>query len=98
LNVPFSPGKIRNHIPRQTQEIIIRKKPRFFIIDGYGGARGRPVVLDYESDAWEQLANSSHAIGMSENLLPGLYLRSVEWVTAVLACDPAMPQRQLFES
>ena len=26
-----------------------------------------------------------------ENLLPDLYLRSVEWVTAVLARDPAMP-------
>jgi hypothetical protein len=41
--------------------------------------RGRPVVLDYESGTWEQLANSSQAIGMSENLLPDL-LRSVEWV------------------
>jgi c-di-GMP-related signal transduction protein len=40
------------------------------------------VVLDYESGTWEQLANSSHAIGMNENLLPDLYLRSGEWVTA----------------
>jgi len=40
------------------------------------------VVLDYESGTWEQLANSSHAIGMNENLLSDLYLRSVEWVTA----------------
>ena len=44
-----------------------------------GGVRGQPVVLDYESGTWEQLANSSQAIGMSENLLPDL-LRSVEWV------------------
>jgi c-di-GMP-related signal transduction protein len=56
------------------------------------------VVLDYESGTWEQLARSSHAIGMNENLLPDLYLRSVEWVTAVLASDPAMPQLELLES
>ena len=49
------------------------------------------VVRDYESDTRERLASSSHAIGMNENFLPDLYLRSVEWVTAVLACDPAMP-------
>jgi c-di-GMP-related signal transduction protein len=30
--------------------------------------------------------------------LLNLYLRSVEWVTAALACDPAMPQLQLLES
>ena len=35
---------------------------------------------------------------MSEDLLPDLHLRSVEWVTAVLACDPAMPQLELLES
>jgi pyruvate-ferredoxin/flavodoxin oxidoreductase len=99
LNAPFSPEEIWNHIPRQTQEIIILKKLRIFAIDGYAVARAAgPVVLDYESGTWEQLANSSHAIGMSENLLPDLYLRSVEWVTAVLACDPAMPQLQLLES
>ena len=31
------------------------------------------VVLDYESGTWEQLANSSRAIGINENLLPDLY-------------------------
>ena len=56
------------------------------------------VVLDYDSGTGEQLASSSHAIGMNENLLPDLYLRSVEWVTVVLACDPAMPQLELLES
>jgi c-di-GMP-related signal transduction protein len=50
------------------------------------------VVLDYESDTRKRLASSSHATGMNENFLPDLYLRSVEWVTAVLACDPAMAQ------
>jgi pyruvate-ferredoxin/flavodoxin oxidoreductase len=39
LNAPFSPEEIWNHIPRQTQEIIIRKKLRFFVIDGYAVAR-----------------------------------------------------------
>jgi pyruvate-ferredoxin/flavodoxin oxidoreductase len=37
LNAPFSPEEI--HRPRQTQEIIVRKKPRFFVIDGYAVAR-----------------------------------------------------------
>jgi c-di-GMP-related signal transduction protein len=38
------------------------------------------VVLDCESGTWEQLASSLHAIGMNENLLPDLQLRSVQWV------------------
>ena len=39
LNAPFGPGKIWNHVPRQVQETIIRKKLRFFVIDGYSVAR-----------------------------------------------------------
>ena len=39
LNAPFGPEEIWNHIPRQVQESIIRKKLRFFVIDGYAVAR-----------------------------------------------------------
>jgi len=39
LNAPFGPEEIWNSIPRQTQETIIRKKLRFFVIDGYTVAR-----------------------------------------------------------
>ncbi len=39
LNAPFGPEEIWNHIPRQTQETIIRKKLRFYVIDGYAVAR-----------------------------------------------------------
>jgi pyruvate-ferredoxin/flavodoxin oxidoreductase len=39
LNAPFGPNEIWNHIPRQVQETIIRKKLRFFVIDGYTVAR-----------------------------------------------------------
>jgi c-di-GMP-related signal transduction protein len=52
------------------------------------GGRYRPifeVVLDYESGTWEQLAHSARRIGLYEELLPDLYLRSVRWVTEVLA-------------
>jgi EAL and modified HD-GYP domain-containing signal transduction protein len=59
---------------------------------GFPG-RYRPifeVVLDYKSGPWDQLANSSRGIGMSENLLPDLY-------SAVLAQDPALPQPELLE-
>ena len=62
-------------------------------------SRYRPVfevVLDYESGTWEQLANSSRAIGMDEDLLPDLYLRSVEWVTMVLTHEPVAHQPELL--
>jgi pyruvate-ferredoxin/flavodoxin oxidoreductase len=39
LNAPFGPEEIWNHIPRQAQEVIIKKKLRFFVIDGYSVAR-----------------------------------------------------------
>jgi len=64
-------------------------------------SRYRPVfevVLDYESGTWEQLANSSRGIGMSEDLLPDLYLRSVEWVSMVLTHEPVLSQPELMES
>ena len=54
------------------------------------------VVLDYESGTWEQLANPSRAIGMDEDLLPDLYLRSVEWVTMVLTHEPVAHQPELL--
>ena len=39
LNSPFGPEEIWQHIPRQVQETIIKKKLRFFVIDGYTVAR-----------------------------------------------------------
>ena len=51
-------------------------------------SRYRPifeVVLDYESGTWEQLAHSARHCGLHEEFLPDLYLRSVSWVTEVLA-------------
>ena len=39
LNAPFGADEIWQHIPRQVQEIIIKKKLRFFVIDGYAVAR-----------------------------------------------------------
>jgi pyruvate-ferredoxin/flavodoxin oxidoreductase len=39
LNAPFGWDEIWNHIPRQVQETIIKKKLRFFVIDGYTVAR-----------------------------------------------------------
>lgn len=55
-------------------------------------SRYRPifeVVLDYESGTWEQLAHSARHIGLHENFLPDLYLRSVSWVSEILADAPA---------
>jgi EAL and modified HD-GYP domain-containing signal transduction protein len=54
-------------------------------------SRYRPifeVVLDYESGTWGQLAESCRRIGLHENFLPDLYLRSVSWVSEVLAEVP----------
>lgn len=56
-------------------------------------SRYRPVfevVLDYESGTWEQLAHSARHVGLHEQFLPDLYLRSVRWVTEVLADAPIM--------
>jgi pyruvate-ferredoxin/flavodoxin oxidoreductase len=39
LNTPFGPDEIWNHVPKQVQETIIRKKLKFFVIDGYSVAR-----------------------------------------------------------
>src|SRR5271165_4094564 len=39
LNAPFGPDEIWQHIPRQVQETIIKKKLRFYVIDAYKVAR-----------------------------------------------------------
>jgi len=39
LNSPFGADEIWDHVPRQAQEIIIKKKLRFYVIDGYTVAR-----------------------------------------------------------
>ncbi len=54
-------------------------------------SRYRPifeVVLDYESGTWGQLAESCQRVGLHENFLPDLYLRSVRWVSDILAEIP----------
>jgi c-di-GMP-related signal transduction protein len=56
-------------------------------------SRYRPifeVVLDYESGTWEQLADAARRVGLHEEFLPDLYLRSVRWVTEVLADKPVL--------
>jgi c-di-GMP-related signal transduction protein len=56
-------------------------------------SRYRPVfevILDYESGTWEQLVHSARHIGLHEEYLPDLYLRSVRWVTEVLKEAPVM--------
>jgi len=56
-------------------------------------SRYRPifeVVLDYESGTWEQLAHSARHVGLHEEYLPDLYLRSARWVTEVLADAPIL--------
>jgi pyruvate-ferredoxin/flavodoxin oxidoreductase len=39
LNTPFGPEEIWQHIPRQVQETILKKKLHFYVIDGYTVAR-----------------------------------------------------------
>jgi pyruvate-ferredoxin/flavodoxin oxidoreductase len=39
LNTPFGPEQIWDHVPRQVQETILKKKLRFYVIDGYTVAR-----------------------------------------------------------
>jgi len=39
LNAPFGPDEIWNHLPRQVQATILKKKLKFYVIDGYTVAR-----------------------------------------------------------
>ena len=39
LNSPFGPDEVWDHLPRTTQEAILRKKLQFYVIDGYTVAR-----------------------------------------------------------
>ena len=39
LNAPFEPNEVWDHVPRKTQQQLIDKKIRFFVIDGYKVAR-----------------------------------------------------------
>jgi len=39
LNSPFGPDEIWNHLPKQVQEAILKKKLKFYVIDAYAVAR-----------------------------------------------------------
>ncbi len=39
LNTPFGPDEIWAHVPRQVQATILKKKLKFYVIDGYAVAR-----------------------------------------------------------
>ncbi len=39
LNTPYGADEIWNHLPRRTQETILKKKIQFYVIDGYTVAR-----------------------------------------------------------
>jgi pyruvate-ferredoxin/flavodoxin oxidoreductase len=39
LNSPYGADEVWNHLPRTTQEIILKKKIQFYVIDGYTVAR-----------------------------------------------------------
>jgi pyruvate-ferredoxin/flavodoxin oxidoreductase len=39
LNSPYGPDEVWDHLPRSTQEALIAKRLRFFVIDGYSVAR-----------------------------------------------------------
>ncbi|HWB33098.1 MAG TPA: pyruvate:ferredoxin (flavodoxin) oxidoreductase [Acidobacteriaceae bacterium] len=39
LNTPYAPEEIWGHLPKKTQETILKKKIRFYVIDGYRVAR-----------------------------------------------------------
>ena len=39
LNTPYGPDEIWNHLPKKTQETILKKKIKFYVIDGYTVAR-----------------------------------------------------------
>ena len=80
LNVPMAVVlqdiKVDEEIAKALQGRDSRYRPTF------------EVVLDYESGTWGQLAESCQRVGLHENFLPDLYLRSVRWVSDILAEIP----------
>jgi hypothetical protein len=54
------------------------------------GGQGRRHDLVCGRGTWEQLAHSARHIRLHENFLPDLYLRSVRWVSEVLADSPVL--------
>ncbi len=39
LNAPHGPNEVWDHLPREVQDVIIRKKLKVYVIDGYAAAR-----------------------------------------------------------
>ena len=39
LNAPHGPNEVWDHLPREVQDAIIRKKLKVYVIDGYAAAR-----------------------------------------------------------
>ena len=80
LNLPMSAVlqdiRVDEEIAKALQGLDSRYRPVF------------EVVLDYESGTWGQLAESCQRIGLHENFLPDLYLRSVTWVSEILSEMP----------
>ena len=77
LNVPMSDVLAEIPVDEHIKKALLGRPSRY-----------RPVfevVLNYESGTWEELAQSSRRIGLHENFLPDIYLRSVKWVTDVLS-------------
>jgi len=82
LNMPMAEVLAEIPVDQEIRKALLGKPSRY-----------RPVfevVLDYESGSWEQLTQSARHIGLHEELLPDLYLRSVRWVSEVLDQVPAM--------
>lgn len=80
LNMPMAAVLAQVPINKDIEKALLGQESRY---------RGIfEVVLDYESGTWEQLAGSAHSVGLHENFLPDLYLRSVRWVSEVLAEAP----------
>jgi c-di-GMP-related signal transduction protein len=56
----------------------------------------RPIfetALNYEVGAWQQLSISAAAIGLQEDKLPGLFLKTLEWVNEVMSETPEIVTR-----
>jgi c-di-GMP-related signal transduction protein len=51
------------------------------------------IVLQYESGEWEGLAAASCALGFDQAVVPGLYLRSVEWADQILSAAAVTSER-----
>ncbi|MFZ0634154.1 MAG: HDOD domain-containing protein [Candidatus Acidiferrales bacterium] len=47
------------------------------------------IAVNYETGTWEQLADPAEELGLTEDMIPDLFMQALEWAKHVIAGNPA---------